>query len=1205
MSRLALRLLGPPHIELDGLTVSLDRQKALALLAYLAVTGESHRRDALVNLLWPELDSTRGRAALRRTLFSLRQALADPWLDADREEIGLNADPDLWVDVAQFRSLLALRQMHGHPASHACSACISPLADAVALVRGEFLSGFSLKDSYNFDDWQLFEAERIRRELATALDALVDWHAAQREFEAAVAYARRRLALDPLHEPTHRQLMRLYVWSGQRSAALRQYDECMDLLQDQLSVSPQQETLDLQQAIQDGQAPSLPEASPVEAPGTAATQRVSEPPGALPQLEAAFPAFLEGQRLVERPLCVARERELAQLDRYLGVALAAQGKVVFVTGDVGSGKTALVHEFARRAQAAHPQLVFASGNCNAYTGLGDPYLPFREILELLTGDVEARWATGTITRDHARRLWDALPTTAQALVEVGLDLVDTFIPGTTLLKRAVASVPDGAPWLNTLGNLVEQKGSSGGGARSPHQSDLFEQYSRVIQALALRRPLLLLVDDLQWADLGSISLLFHLGRSLLGCPVLLLGAYRHEEVTIGRDGERHPLEPVLNELQRDFGDTTVNLAEAAGRDFIEAYLDSEPNRLAAPFRQMLYQQTRGHPLFTIELLRGMQERGDLVQDSEGCWVEGPALNWETLPARVEAVVAERIGRLAQPLRSALRVASVEGEVFTAEVVARVQDISESQLLACLSSELDRRHRLVRAQGILRLDPAPDSAKGGQRLSQYRFRHILFQKYLYSTLDEVERTLLHESVGNTLEALYEGQIASREAPAIQLAWHFQEAGIGGKAVDYLLQAGQRALQLSAYEEAIAHFSRGLSLLETLPESPQRARQELKLQMRLSVARTAHGIYWSDVGTTYNRARELAQQVGENAKLYLILGHLSIFHYVRSEYHTASRIAQEALRLAEEANDPLHVALGHWYLGMVLHCLGDHGAALAHFQQVTAFYDPNRHHRAFVSVRGSDGGLAAMGYLVCCLWCLGYPDQAAAMSQEALALARKLGHPWSLADVLCYAGCMFHQMRRDPHPLLDLATELARVAQEGITGWASDSLRYKGAALALLGQLEEGITLMREGMAANRTRGVRLHLPGTLGFVAEAQAKAGRPSEALVALDEAFTIVEETDERIWEPELHRLRAEILLLEGDEAGAEASLRKALDVAGRQNAKSWELRAATSLAQLWAAQGKPDQARQLLSGVYDWFTEGFDTPDLIQAQTLLQSLS
>jgi len=274
-------------------------------------------------------------------------------------------------------------------------------------------------------------------------------------------------------------------------------------------------------------------------------------------------------------------------------------------------------------------------------------------------------------------------------------------------------------------------------------------------------------------------------------------------------------------------------------------------------------------------------------------------------------------------------------------------------------------------------------------------------------------------------------------------------------------------------------------------------------------------------------------------------------------------------------------------------------------VSAFYEPDQHHRALVSIRGSDGGLAALGYLVCCLWCLGYVDQAAAKSQEALALARKLGHSWSLADVLCYAGCMFHEMRRDPHSLLDVAVELARVAQEGVYGWVSDSLRRQGEALALLGEFEEGITLMREGMAANRSRGVLLYLPGTLAFLAEAQAKAGRPSEGLATLDEAFAIVEETDERHWEAELHRLRAEICVMQSDPASAEASLNKALQVARRQNAKSWELRAAISLARLWAAQGKSHEARQLLAGVYDWFTEGFDTPDLIEAQTLLQSLT
>ncbi len=221
-----------------------------------------------------------------------------------------------------------------------------------------------------------------------------------------------------------------------------------------------------------------------------------------------------------------------------------------------------------------------------------------------------------------------------------------------------------------------------------------------------------------------------------------MGAYRPEEVAIGRDGERHPLEPVLNEFQRDFGDMTVDLRRAERWDFMEALLDSEPNRVGRPFREMLYRQTRGHPLFTVELLRGLQERGDVVQDSEGQWVEGPELDWETLPARVEAVIAERIGRLAQPLQAALRVASVEGEVFTAEVVAQVQAADGREVVSLLSGELDRRHRLVRAQAIERL--------GQQRLSRYRFRNYLFQKYLYDNLDEVERTYLHEDVGRALE-----------------------------------------------------------------------------------------------------------------------------------------------------------------------------------------------------------------------------------------------------------------------------------------------------------------------------------------------------------------------------------------------------------------------------------------------------------------------
>ena len=382
MSRLALCLLGPPHIERNGVPIKVDRRKAIALLAYLAVTGERHRRDSLVNLLWPEYDFTRGRAALRRTLYALNKALSGAWLAVDREEIGLNLDAGLWVDVAQFQRHLAECETHGHPASQVCPACVAPLTEAVALVRGEFLSGFGLKDSFNFDDWQLMQTEVLRRELAGALERLVRWHSAQREFEAAVGYARRRLALDPLDEGAHRQLMRLYAWSGRRSAALRQYDECAAVLEDQLGVPPQEATTGLYQAIQAGRAPPPPEER--------AEQEGLLPPDRLLDPGAALPSFLQGEVPVERSLFFAREHELAQLDGHLDEALIGRGKVVFVTGHAGSGKTALIQEFARRAQAAHPDLVSAGGHGNAHTGVGDPYLPFREMLGLLTGDVQAQ-----------------------------------------------------------------------------------------------------------------------------------------------------------------------------------------------------------------------------------------------------------------------------------------------------------------------------------------------------------------------------------------------------------------------------------------------------------------------------------------------------------------------------------------------------------------------------------------------------------------------------------------------------------------------------------------------------------------------------------------------------------------------------------------------------------------------------------------------
>ena len=906
---------------------------------------------------------------------------------------------------------------------------------------------------------------------------------------------------------------------------------------------------------------------------------------------------------LKKPVFVARERELSRLDKLLHTALDGQGRVAFITGEAGSGKTALLSEFSRRALETHEDLIITVGNCNAHTGTGDPYLPFREILGMLTGDIEARWAAGAISREHASRLWKILPLTAETLVDSGPNLINTFIAGNALINRVSTCKQNRGDWLNRLIKLMEYSTNTFI-VPSHQQINLYQQYTKTLQALAREVPLVLLIDDLQWADAGSIGLLFHLGKQLAGNRILVIGAYRPEEIALGRNGTRHPMEPVINELQREFGEQALNLGQAERKAFVEAFLDSEPNRLGMSFRQMLFQQTNGHPLFTIELLRGMQGRDDLVQDPDGYWIEQPSLDWETLPARVEAVIAERIGRLDPVSQAMLRIASVEGETFTAEVLARVLVTNENEILKHLNNELDRKHRLINAQSVVRIN--------GQTLSCYRFSHIMFQKYLYSSLNPVERVRLHEKIGYSLENLYnikEEKPAVTETAistdiAVQLARHFQEARIVKKAIYYLSKAGERAVQLSAYQEGIAHLNQGLALLMTLTDSPERKQQELSLLLSLGNAWRFQGAN-PEGEKAFNRARELCHQMEKISQLCQVLGELSVFYYVQAEYHRAQQLGEEALRLAQQTKDPLLVPVSHWYLGFINFSLGEYMAARAHFEQVIISYNPKKHHRSILFLRGSDVGLSALAYDACCLWCLGYPDTAMKRSQEALALARELDHPFSLADVLCYGGSMLSLMCKNALALKATAEELIQLSHDhSIPGWLGMAISFRGEALIMLGQVQEGIAQIEEGIAKSQLMGVQCYLPIYLHALARAQLITGHPKESLTILTKALLLADQNDEGHWKTELYRLWAELLLSQGADAEAEKQYQKAIAIARQQQAKSWELRSAIGLGYLWKKQGRLHEAQILLKPILNWFTEGLDTPDLREAFMLLEQL-
>lgn len=827
---------------------------------------------------------------------------------------------------------------------------------------------------------------------------------------------------------------------------------------------------------------------------------------------------------------VGRERELALLDAHLARALSGQGHIVLLQGEAGQGKTALVQEFARRAQAQYPDLLVAVGDCSAQTGAGEPYLPFREVIGLLTGDFEAKLAQGRITVENVSRLKKTLAYSGLVLLEVAPDLVELLVPGGALVSKAGIKLGGKMGKAIVGQTTAEARLKAIASSRSAlleagktplDQEHIFEQCSSFLIKLAARQPLLIALDDLQWADASSLTLLYHLARRIEGNPILVVGAYRPEELSQGRAGERHPLEKVEAELARLLGEVAIELEHpnaAQSRWFVDAYVDSEANRLGEAFRDALARHTDGHPLFVVELLHDLQARGDLVKDISGRWTEAPSLNWNRLPARVEGVVRDRVNRLDRQQRETLAVASVAGERFIAELVAELRGVEARAMVRMLSDDLGRRQRLVEAEGLERI--------ASRRLSSYRFLHQLYQSYIYGQLDEVERSYLHEDVATALEQLYAGYL---DQIAVQLAWHFDQAGRADRAVPYLRQAGALAAASYANAEALQHFSRGLELtppgdlparaallldreavlnwmgdrsrqeqdLHALSETAQRLGDpRLNAELRLRQANFHRQI--GDLPAALvevEAAVAAAAAAGASAietRGYALWGRILIH---QGHYRDAQEWLEMAIDLAQQGGDVQTWAQSTYDLGVTYYYQDDFAPAERFVARARALY---------AQVSDLRGEVSA-GYMeATILKQLGQYQRALEQFDKSLATARRGGWRQGEMQILATLGNTYLRLgdygaARRCHEQA-LASCRAMNDREG----EAASCDVLGLAAADLGEIDRALLYFQQALDIQRAIGYRRGQGYTLTHQGYTWLRRGQPGLAGEALRQALAI-----------------------------------------------------------------------------------------------------
>jgi class 3 adenylate cyclase/predicted ATPase len=842
------------------------------------------------------------------------------------------------------------------------------------------------------------------------------------------------------------------------------------------------------------------------------------------------------------PVLVGRDEESGLLRRCWEQSKAGLGQVVFINGEAGIGKSALVEGLRAQVRAEGlPRITFRCSPYHTTSALYPVITHIEHLLQLAPDDP---------------------PATKLAKLEAGLRPYDLPLAEVVPLLAGLLSVPLPEDRYAALTLTPQQQ--------KQQTLDALVAWSA---AEAERQPVLVAWEDLHWADPTTLEYLGLVIEQAPTMPMLHVLTYR-PEFSPPWPPRSHLTPLVLHRLERPQVEALI--ARRAGG-----------KTLPAEVVQHIVAKTDGVPLYVEELTK-MLLTSPLLREEADRYVLTGALHTVAIPDTLQDALMARLDQL-NTAKEVAQLGAVLGREFPYDLLQAIAPQDEDTLQAGLA-------QLVTAELLYQ--------RGRPPRARYIFKHALIQDAAYASLLKSTRQHVHQQIARVFETQFSALVETQ--PEL-VAQHYTAAGCAEQAVVYWQRAGQQASDRSAHLEAISHCTTGIELLKTLPETPAHTQQALTLYIALGAALlVTKGHTASEVEHAYTKARALCQQVGETPELAPVLFGLWRFYVTRPQLHTARELGDTLLGLAQQAHDPALAVIAHQALGWTWCCLGALRAARTHLEEGITRYTPDQRRARGFRI-GQDPGVACRSYTALVLWLLGYPEQALTRLHEALTLAHELSHPYSLAFAQSMAAWV-SQWRRDvPAVLAQAEACVALATEQSFPQWAATGTILRGWALAMQAQDEEGMAQIHQGIAALRAARATVTTPYYCTVLADVCDHLGYPADGFQALAEAHTLVEQHEVRWWEAEVCRLHGVLLLRQTGTPPAEAEvwLRRALDVARRQEAKSLELRAAMSLSRLWQQQGKRDEARALLAPIYGWFTEGLDTADLQEAKALLEEFA